>query len=481
MTAQLVLMIAGLALVWACGAANREDTRPGFFGLAQWLLLVVLASAATSSLLHGDPIGAPVLAATVILAFPWFVARRWLIPRGHWRASWWLVRSSMWTWHDDNRGGALVAAAWAAIHAGAPPRALRFVEARCERSDCGAAHLLATGLVAAARGDLEGARRWMTSLCEFEGPATPRMARRLAVQWIAAEATTRGAWSRVAALADDRDADAATILLATVARRLGGTGPRPSDAELERAWSRAPSRQRLRALVDRALHHSEPVDAADPPHATPLEADPHRCALLAHAALVASPSPTARGLADACAAWDRVLGDAGFVDTARRRAAVLGARVDPPEALSAGIQADLVTLVRATGLELGEGARGDGETLVRVRRALHQRLLDELEIVADALASRVRARRILAMHEEWREYLAVRGAFARAVAMTGPELQRLGYAIVNPPVCALAVWLWNDRRNRVHAHQMFRWLLREAELAEDTEAIALHRRNVECG
>ena len=410
MTAQLVLMIAGLALVWACGAANREDTRPGFFGLAQWLLLVVLASAATSSLLHGDPIGAPVLAATVILAFPWFVARRWLIPRGHWRASWWLVRSSMWTWHDDNRGGALVAAAWAAIHAGAPPRALRFVEARCERSDCGAAHLLAT-----------------------------------------------------------------------VARRLGGTGPRPSDAELERAWSRAPSRQRLRALVDRALHHSEPVDAADPPHATPLEADPHRCALLAHAALVASPSPTARGLADACAAWDRVLGDAGFVDTARRRAAVLGARVDPPEALSAGIQADLVTLVRATGLELGEGARGDGETLVRVRRALHQRLLDELEIVADALASRVRARRILAMHEEWREYLAVRGAFARAVAMTGPELQRLGYAIVNPPVCALAVWLWNDRRNRVHAHQMFRWLLREAELAEDTEAIALHRRNVECG
>ena len=44
---------------------------------------------------------------------------------------------------------------------------------------------------------------------------------------------------------------------------------------------------------------------------------------------------------------------------------------------------------------------------------------------------------------------------------------RLAYAIVNPAVCALAVWLWNDRKNRVHAHQMFLWLLREAEREEE--------------
>ena len=116
-----------------------------------------------------------------------------------------------------------------------------------------------------------------------------------------------------------------------------------------------------------------------------------------------------------------------------------------------------------------------------MRRTLGQRLLDELEVVADALKTRVRTRRALAIHEEWREYLTLRGTYQSAVAMTGPVLQRLAFPCVNESICALAVWLWNDRKNRVHAHQMFRWLLSEAEKCEDAEAIALHKRNVECG
>lgn len=481
LVAQLVAFTAALAFAWLLGVANREESRPGFFGLAQWLVLGLVGLLSAAMLLRGELLGAPVLAMTCMLAWPWAVARRWLIPRGHWRAAWWLVRSSAWTWHDDNKGGALVAAAWAALRAGGPSRALAFVEARCERSDCGAAHLLATGLVAAARGDDAAARRWIGSLCEFEGAAAPRMARRLAVQWCAAEAATRGAWSAVARFAGDPDADVTTTMLVVVARRMIGASPCPNDAELERAWHRTPDRADWRPLVDRARAHRPAEPTATP--AVPPEAEPdvHRAALLLHARLLAHARPTAAEVAATARAWDRALADARFTDGVRRRAAAVGARTDALAILRARVEADLVEVVRTTGVALGEDPDRVHDTLGRVRSALHQALLDELELVADGLLTRVRARRALPLHEEWREYLALRGAYTAAVEHTGPNLQRLGYAIVNPAICALGVWLWNDRKNRVHANQMFRWLLREAEIAGDAEAVALHRRNVDCG
>jgi hypothetical protein len=481
LVAQLVAFALTLGFAWLLGVANREESRPGFFGLAQWLVLGILALLSGAMLLHGELLGAPVLAMTAILAWPWAFARRWLIPRGHWRTAYWLVRSSAWTWHDDNKGGALVAAAWAAVRAGGPSRALAFVEARCERSDCGAAHLLATGLVAAARGDDAAARRWIGSLCEFEGAAAPRMARRLAVQWCAAEATTRGAWSTVARLAGDPDADAATAMLSVIGRRMIGAAPIPDDAELERAWQRVPDRAAWRPLVDRARAHRPAEPTAAPAAPAEVEADVHRAALVLHARLLGHARPTAAEVAATARAWDRAFGDARFADGVRRRTAAVGARADALTGLRARVEADLVEVVRTTGVALGEDPDRVHDTLGRVRSALHQALLDELEIVADGLATRVRARRALPLHEEWREYLALRGAFTAAVEQTGPNLQRLGYAIVNPAICALGVWLWNDRKNRVHANQMFRWLLREAEIAGDAEAVALHRRNVDCG
>jgi hypothetical protein len=478
---QLVFFAIAFAVAWLFGAANREDGRPGFFGMAQWLVLGALALAGIGMTTRFEPLGPVVVIVTIVLAFPWAIATRWLIPHGHWRSAWLLVRSSAWTWHDDNAGGALVAAAWAAVRAGGPARALAFVERRCERSDCGAAHLLATGLVAAARGDLEAARRWISSLCEFEGAAAPRMAKRLAVQWCAADAATRGAWSRVAEL-DDHDADAATKLLVAVARRFTARAPVPDDVELERLWRTTPERAKWRALVDRALQHV-PAEAPPPVPTSKsiLDPDPHRAALVAHARLAQLEHPALVDVARVAAAWDRALEHRPFVDHARTRASDLGVSADPVELLRARVEAELVELVRSADIAIGEDAGRTHDMIDRVRRALHRRLLDELEVVADALKTRVVARRALPIHEEWREYLSIRGEYQRVVAMTGPAAMRLAYAIVNPAVCALAVWLWNDRKNRVHAHQMFLWLLREAELAEDAEAIALHRRNVDCG
>ncbi|WP_052552112.1 hypothetical protein, partial [Enhygromyxa salina] len=52
--------------------------------------------------------------ATAIVLFPWPIARHLLIPRGHVKLAWAVTRLSFWVWRRDVRGGALVAASWAA-------------------------------------------------------------------------------------------------------------------------------------------------------------------------------------------------------------------------------------------------------------------------------------------------------------------------------------------------------------------------------
>lgn len=479
-----------LALAHLLGRAQKEDSRPGFFGLLQWVLLVGLALTCVLGMLAGEPVAFVALPFIVVSCWPWAFATRVLIPRGMVAAAHFVVRGSTWVWFDDNEGGALVAAAWAALRGGAKPAAMAFVERRLGPDDAGAANLLATGLLAQARGDRAAARQWIASLVEFEGNSAPRMARVLAVQWCAAEAAERGAWARVIELGEDRDADRATRLLAAVGRRLLGRPPVPEPRDLQALLRAVAGRAGFVALVERASAHA-PDDATSapmPPRAEPIApttGSPREHALRLHAVLVAAALRRARidlpHLEAACRAWDRVFDDAPVTKAMRTRAAELGAKLDAPTRLRESVDRDLLAVVRTTELAVGEDPHTKHDSFGRLRRAVRQRLLDELEVLADALHTRVKARKALPVHEEWREYLAIRTAYERAIGLTGEGLHRMAFQIVHASVCALAAWLWNDRKNRVHAHQMFRWLLREAEHVDDAEAIALQKRNVACG
>jgi hypothetical protein len=472
------------------GVANREDTRPGFFCLLQWLLLGGVVLIALAAVVSGNFVGLVALVGALVLLFPWFFARAVAIPLGWWRVARWLVRSSAWVWYDDNRGGALVAAAWAGVRMRAPGAALLFVERECEaHPGGGAAVILASGLATAARGDLDGARRLIESVVEFEGLVAPSMARRLAVEWCVAEAATRGDWDRVLRLGRGRRGTSASTWLVLVAARLCGAAPVPSDDELRRRFRRVPGRRSLRPLLEQAIAtpavgRERPVDATGPrPRARLPAGDPHDVALRMHADLLARDHGVRVEHVEALGrAWDRVLADRYFAARAQARAKEIGAKVDPIEGLRERVDAELLDVVVAGGIALGDDdAPITGATYERLRRRLHTRLLDELEVIADALASRVKGRRAHPIHEEWREWLALRGRYERAVAMTGLGLRRHAFAAIHGPACGLAAWLWNDRKAKVHAHQMFRWLLREAEIVEDQAAILLQRRNVDCG
>ncbi|MBC8068646.1 MAG: hypothetical protein IAG13_09965, partial [Deltaproteobacteria bacterium] len=129
----LVLFAAGLGLAHLFGLANKEESRPGFFLLAQWVVLLSLLYVTVMLALRGDPRGWVGIPFVLLWHFPWPFVRAVAIPRGWWRIAWLMTRASAWTWYDDNRGGSVVAAAWASLRARDRAAALAFVERRCER------------------------------------------------------------------------------------------------------------------------------------------------------------------------------------------------------------------------------------------------------------------------------------------------------------------------------------------------------------
>ncbi|MCA9698674.1 MAG: hypothetical protein KC431_14205, partial [Myxococcales bacterium] len=150
------------------------------------------------------------------------------------------------------------------------------------------------------------------------------------------------------------------------------------------------------------------------------------------------------------------------------------------QALRDQVRDDLLALVRAAGLELHQLA-DDSELLGRAARELHSQLLDGLETATSALEARVSARRELPAIDEWHSFLAIREQYAEAAALGGADLRRLAFQEVHGPLCSLAVWLWNERSERAVGNAMFQWLLAEAVIVDDAEAIRLQERNVKCG
>jgi hypothetical protein len=439
--------------------------------------------------------------ATVVL-FPWPIARLWLIPRGHPRLAWLVTRLSFWVWRRDVPGGALIAASWATARGaqrGVAPSAktLGWIERRLSatsthssRWTLGGAGIVAAGLLAEARHDRVQARRLIASAGELAEPTWPRAAIRLAWEWLSAEAMARGAWREVEFLARTAPVESRTLaFLGSVAARLTGVAPLPNDLLLQWRWFAAPRRFATRELLRRAVaapastrkvdHRKDARPAPSLPEGPPLLA-----AMTLHAhTLAGDPTRVTRAeVARLARLWDAALADPQLERQIDTRGETLGSHTSSrtTDALADAVREDLLALVRAAGLELG--TLGDeSELLGRAAQRLHGDLLDGLEIATAALESRVESKRDLPAIDEWQSFLAVREQYAEAVSLGGLPLRRLAFSTVHGPVCGLAVWLWNTRAERAIANAMFGWLLAEAIIVDDAEAIRLQERNVGCG
>lgn len=424
---------------------------------------------------------------TVLL---WPLALQVLAPLGLVRPAYYVGFAA---WKNTDRSGAGLIAASRALHRKRDfdAEAAAWIEDKIqEQTSLRAGAIVAAACIAAARGDRNGARVLFESVRTLDPRASSTAATRVAAEWLAADAAARGAWEEVITIgATLVGSSRSAWLLAGVAKRLLGKPDAPGRSALLARWLFAPGRRHTFAIVERALSVPDgaaPEDDAD--DAAPLPpiaegGDLLARALAAHARLLAAKKPTPRDVAQVGRAFD-----AAFEEDA------LGARIDERGALLGAMRAgevlgrfrrdvedSLFQLLKSHRIALDDTVDDLGEVSGRAQRRLRDETLSVIEALSDAVRNRVSERRALSVIDEWREWTALRMAYERGVLLGGPELRYLAFTKVHSDVCALAVWLFNDRKERPLANAMFRFLLAEATAVGDTEGIALQSKNVACG
>jgi hypothetical protein len=461
------------------GDSNR-DSPIGPLGLIVWIVGPIWLSLFFVGVRSGDLIGVVPFTITgfvLVAMFPWLTVTRLAVPLGLPRIAWTLSWLSDVLWRGDKRGGAATAAAWALLREKSPSeKTVAWVERRVERvQHLRGGTVLAAGILAARRGDLTQARRLVHSLELFGPRGCARVGRKLGTEWLVVDAVAEGRWSEVATVRSLVPTTAPTRFLVAVARRL--TGAEVSRARLVWTWLRAGRWAQTLPLLRRAWAAApSTVETAAPAPLVPtgdLLAD----ALARHAAALAA-APSEAALVELGHAWERAFDDAALRRSAAERALALAAPSGEAalRALQESVLDDLVALLDARG-----GVAQPGGLLERAADRLRDRALTAIEELGETIRARAVAARPLSAIDEWREWLALHTLHTRGVERGGLPLRRLAFPSVHRDICKLAVWLWNTRKERSMAHAMFRWLHDEALAVEDTEAIELQAKNMDCG
>jgi hypothetical protein len=490
--------IAAIVVVHLIRAlANRGQPAPsgggprnsvgGFWFLLVWLFFVPSGVALAFAGLW------PLLPVVLLIAFPWPIARYVLVPLGLPRLAYWLTWTSDVTFHTDRAGGAALAGAWALAMDRSPSEATAewLSQKLAEQAPLRGAGVVASALLLAGRGDVEGARALLEAVDGIDARACPGTVRRLARGFLAAEAAERGAWARAAELGQTLGAGGRLPwLLSAIAQSLLLEPMAPGKLGLWVRWAIAPRRRETLPWVRRAIAaldgaFIEPED--DPPiapAAAAAQGDGLSTALSLHASVLARPIEALRpdDVRAAGQAWEAVLFDR---DTERRlfeRALVLGASGAPAalDRMRDAVEEDLAAVVLASGMPLTELA-GQGSLITRVRTRLRDRLLSEVEARSDAIRRRAGEKRSLPGPDEWREWSRLREAYERGAARAGEDFRRLAFVKVYPDACGYGVWLYNEQHQRPLGNAVFRFLLAEAQHLGDVRAIGLMTKNVSCG
>jgi len=201
-------------------------------------------------------------------------------------------------------------------------------------------------------------------------------------------------------------------------------------------------------------------------------------ALAAHLELAKTTTPDGKTFAAAIEAWDAALVSGETQKWLARRAleldAPLGAIDRALKDVATSVTDELARLADSAKLAAPAAHGPVGGSLAR--RIRHGRL-DALEAGFNRWELRRHDGTVHAPIDEWREYVALRAAYEAAVASGGLELRRIAFPHAYSKGTSMAVWLWNSRNEYALSHAISSWLLDEALVVGDTEAIDLCTRN----
>ncbi|MFO0587710.1 MAG: hypothetical protein U0441_09225 [Polyangiaceae bacterium] len=429
--------------------------------------------------------------AVLLSALLWPLARYVLAPFGLVKPAYYVARAA---WVQEERESlALLAASVALLRKSSfDTESAAWLEDRIQSATTlRGAGITASGIMALARGDEDGARVLFESVRTLDSRACGPAARHTAAEWLAASAAQRGAWADVIDIgADLVDAGRPAWLLAGVGKRLLGRPDAPTKYWLLFRWAFAPSRIAAWPIVERALSvpdGSPPVDedreSQAPPAPVAPEGDRLARALAMHVRLLHAKKPTPAEIAAVGRAFDEALEDDSLARDIEDRAAFLGANRSTGllSRLRDDVEEALFHLLKRHRIALDDTVDELGDTASAAQRRLRDEALAVIEALSDAVKTRVAERRALSPIDEWREFSALRMAYDRGVSMGGPELRYLAFTKVHGDVCAQAVWLFNERKEKPIANAMFRFLLSEAKAVGDAAGVELQTKNVACG
>lgn len=505
------MSIGGLGLIvwliyWLTTRERTKEERPQGVGLGValllWMFLGSLVVVWLAQLMSGELVALPKLLCGLAVLFPWPLLRLVVLPLGLLRTAYYLSFLCLVRFQEDRRGAALVLTAWALLRTpqrpdGGEDAELRFFNRKLAglKKMRGAA-VVALGLFAARRGELDAARQFLESAFHLDPAACPEWVQMLAGEWLSVDAVARGDWAEVSAAATAlRPRSPLTRLLRGCADRFVITDEPslspPGNAALYWRWLRAPYHRATWPLLQRALQ-SSPQPVPTPAVATSAATAASLSGALGQLAqLLRVPTAmlTEEQLLQVCRSWDAALRSPDTVRQVTVRALSLGhgGPEDALRTLRTQIAAAIGELLRESGLPIGrllaagsEDAPGTGIG-AEAAQAVRTQLLEEIEQTCDALHDRVTDKRALPIADEWREWAALRVRYQRVCKLGGLAVRRLAWVPAHREVCSWAVWLWNERKEKVLANAVFRFLLAEAEFLSDESRISLARKNVDCG
>jgi hypothetical protein len=408
-----------------------------------------------------------------------------LIPLKLTRTSYWFAYVSPPLAHSADRHGGAVLAGVLALgrHKVVDVAMLGWLSRRLERQpSLRALSMTAAGLLAFAGGEREVTRAILRAVEGIE-PRANGKARRVAREWLVADAASRADWAEVRAIGAKENPLRGGFwpyLMSLVASRLLEEEGAPRNGKLGLFWLLSSHRIATLPLVRRAFAlptREEPTELAVPSGIPAGDALLGR-ALAAHADVLTNPSGAA--LESAGLAWDAVRKAPAVSSLVARRALALEAQVSADTAL-ARVLSSAETDLAPFAARFGGQVAAESETLEGASRQAEARELEDIESLAEALTRRTNEKRELPMPSEWMEWGALRRACDRATSRTSAARHRAVFEAVHAPACNYAVWLFNKRDEKLLANAIFRWLLDHARIVGHTAASETLANNVKLG
>ncbi|MDP3152078.1 MAG: hypothetical protein Q8N23_05375 [Archangium sp.] len=316
--------------------------------------------------------------------------------------------------------------------------------------------IAAMALLASARGERTHARELMESMAWLDQRALTEGTREYAQGWLVTDAAAEGDWARVRSLLPATLETPTLRLFAHLAgRALDGAAPNLASDD----WYQLP-------LDARRFSEAFSVKAVEPVRPRPELAEPIASMLWQLLEL------TPARLSETAKAVGALLKSPKLRDRLMERATLIGGG-SPDEALG--------DLREVFDISLGAALKAhvDEPLLSGVASARREQLLDTMYTRIDRLTDRCSEGTAPPMTEVWREFVAIRGCYSQAVALSEPGERGWPHHVVLRLMRYLGTWLRLTKKQLPFAHAVFRFLDTEGTLAGDETGARLARASAE--